>query len=134
MVSAWVEHIRDFARRKSMTYGCALSDPECRAEYHAKRPPKLNKKEKKEVAGMEAEDINILSIPVKKTRGRPKKYSTDEERKKAKTLKTVESNKRKRQEKKGMTGTGASASTSFKLGNQYIDQIMDYLREKHTQE
>jgi len=134
MVSAWVEHIRDFARRKSMTYGCALSDPDCRAEYHAKRPPKLNKKEKKEVAGMEAEDINILSIPVKKTRGRPKKYSTDEERKKAKTIKTVESNKRKRQEKKGMSGTGAGASTSFKLGNQYIDQIMNFLRENHTQE
>jgi hypothetical protein len=127
MVSAWVEHIRDFARRKSMTYGCALSDPECRAEYHAKRPPKLNKKEKKEVAGMEAEDINILSIPVKKTRGRPKKYSTDEERKKAKTVKTVESNKRKRQEKKGMTGGMLSNELKKTEVNRIINFIADYV-------
>ena len=130
MVSAWVEHIKNFARRKNMTYGCALSDPDCKAEYHAKRPPKLNKKEKKEVAGMEAEDINILSIPVKKTRGRPKKYSTDEERKKAKTVKTVESNKRKRQEKKGMTGGMLSNILKKNDVNKIINFITHYVNTK----
>jgi hypothetical protein len=118
-----------------MTYSCALSDPECKAEYHAKRPPKLNKKEKKEVAGMEAEDKNVLSIPVKKTRGRPKKYTTEEERKKAKTVKTVESNKRKRQEK--MAGTGGGASRFGSLNNNHIDMVMDFLKDPnrtHTQD
>lgn len=114
-MTAWTEHIKDFAKRKGMTYGCALSDPECKAEYHAKRPPKLNKKEKKEVAGMEAQDINVaqkeniqMTIEEKKKgRGRPKKYETDEERKKAKSAKTIESNKRKRAEKKAKATEGS---------------------------
>ena len=107
-MTAWTEHIKDFAKRKGITYGCALSDADCKAEYHAKRPPKLNKKEKKEVSGMEAQDTNVAQkdniqmviSEVKKGRGRPKKYETDEERKKAKSAKTIESNKRKRAEKK----------------------------------
>jgi hypothetical protein len=107
-MTAWTEHIKDFAKRKGMTYGCALSDPECSKEYKDKRPPKLNKKEKKEVSGMEAQDTNVAQkeniqmviSEAKKGRGRPKKYETDEERKKAKSAKTIESNKRKRAEKK----------------------------------
>jgi len=162
MPSKWIEHIKDFASRNNLSYGCALSDPRCKEEYHKNKPQKLTSKEKKEVAGMEAEestgDINrklykkeenkkrtvalksklnkalvkkqlvetmgmagedvnvqpkkrivkvkkITALPVPEPvtpskRGRPVKYSTEEERKKAKSMKTVESNRRKRLEKK----------------------------------
>lgn len=126
-MTAWTEHIKDFAKRKGITYGCALSDADCKAEYHAKRPPKLNKKEKKEVSGMEAEDINVakkdniqMVISEKKMRGRPKKYETDEERKKAKTTKTIESNKRKRAEKTGKgINVGYTTENQNGLGHIY---------------
>lgn len=49
MPSAWVEHIKDFAKRNNMTYGCALSDPKCSEEYRIKfpKPAKKGKKGKK---------------------------------------------------------------------------------------
>jgi len=49
MPSAWVEHIRDFAKRNNMTYACALSDPKCSQEYRIKnpKPAKKGKKGKK---------------------------------------------------------------------------------------
>ena len=121
MPNPWIEHIKEFARTHNTSYGCALTMPDCKASYHAKKPQKLSKKEKKEVAGMEAEDKNvakkdnnvsmtITELPKKK--GRPQKYATEEERKKAKTAKTIESNKRRAEEKKkakepkGRTPTG----------------------------
>jgi hypothetical protein len=100
MPSAWVEHIKEFAKRKGLTYGCALSDPECSAEYKAKKPPKTSKKAggAKSAGGAEKENIS-MTITEKKARGRPKKYATEEERKKAKSAKTIESNKRKKASK-----------------------------------
>jgi hypothetical protein len=43
MTNAWIEHIKQFAKRKGLTYGCSLSDPECKAEYYAKKSPKTSK-------------------------------------------------------------------------------------------
>lgn len=43
MTNAWIEHIKQFAKRKGLTYGCSLSDPQCKAEYYAKKSPKTSK-------------------------------------------------------------------------------------------
>jgi len=40
MPNAWVEHIREFAKRHIMSYGCALSNPECLRSYKKKKEPK----------------------------------------------------------------------------------------------
>ena len=37
-MSKWVEHIKDYAKRNNLTYGCALSDPKCSEEYRVKYP------------------------------------------------------------------------------------------------
>jgi len=37
MVNAWVQHIKQFAAKKKVPYGCALSDPACRASYKSKK-------------------------------------------------------------------------------------------------
>ena len=39
MANAWVEHIRKFARENNKSYGCALSDPACRASYKSSKKP-----------------------------------------------------------------------------------------------
>ena len=60
--NAWTDHIRDFAKRNNMTYMCALSNPECKAEYKSKKPQKAPKKGKaaeKEQMGMEDIDAPI---------------------------------------------------------------------------
>jgi hypothetical protein len=78
MPSAWIEHIKDFAKRKGITYGCALSDPKCSEEYKAKRPLKLNTEEQKENEQMGAQDTNVA-----------KKATISEEQKKYDIVKKI---------------------------------------------
>lgn len=35
MVNPWITHVRSFANQYGMTYGCALSDPRCKASYRS---------------------------------------------------------------------------------------------------
>lgn len=79
-MSAWIQHIREFAKSKNLTYGCALSDPDCSITYQAKKLSNLKKKESnsanktalnaklnnkfvqnqlKETLGMMKEDVNV---------------------------------------------------------------------------
>ena len=37
MVNAWIQHIKQFAAKKKVPYGCALSDHACRATYKSKK-------------------------------------------------------------------------------------------------
>jgi len=55
-MTAWTEHIKAFAKEHNISYGCALSNPDCSASYRNKRPQKLNKKETKEVENMGLEE------------------------------------------------------------------------------
>lgn len=150
MPTRWTEFVKEWASKNNLTYGCALSKPECSADYKKKYPKPLTKKQQKakdtfresvERGEMEDEDINrarkkpskeakeafkmtaedILSrqtinkkpkkvkpnirlvieedepepTPViEKKKGRKQKYTSEEERKKAKREQTLASNKR----------------------------------------
>ena len=41
MPNAWIEHIFDYADKKNITFGCALSNPNCFATYRKKKSKKL---------------------------------------------------------------------------------------------
>jgi hypothetical protein len=46
-MNKWVQHVKDFANRTGKTYGCAISDPECKASYAKASPkPKTSKPDK----------------------------------------------------------------------------------------
>ena len=32
-MNRWVAHVKEFSKRTGKTYGCAISDPECKASY-----------------------------------------------------------------------------------------------------
>lgn len=50
MPSRWVEFVKEFARKNNLSYGCALSKPECSAEYRKKYgTPKRKSKAKAKV-------------------------------------------------------------------------------------
>jgi len=104
MVSQWILHIKDYAQRHNLSYGCALSKPECSAEYREKYPKPLTKKQQKAKAEEEARARAEAEARAKaeeearsqiKTKGRKPKYATTEEKYKAK----LESNKLKRRER-----------------------------------
>ena len=58
MSNEWIEHVKKNARENNMTYGCAISDPRCKASYKPKHkivtksptdlPKKLTKEEREE--------------------------------------------------------------------------------------
>jgi hypothetical protein len=43
-MNPWVEHVKAFAKEHQLSYGCAISNPQCSASYKAKQPK--HKKEK----------------------------------------------------------------------------------------
>lgn len=82
MPTRWTEFVKDWASKKGLTYGCALSKPECSADYKKKYPKPPTKKQQKEQAKkdafreavergeMEDEDIN-------RARKKPKKEAKE---------------------------------------------------------
>ena len=95
-MSAWVKHIKEFAKSKGIAYGKALSDPECKSSYHANKGKGLEAEATpvKEEAKPEVKPETTEEVKPKR-KGRPPKYLTAEERAEAKKVKTVESNKRR---------------------------------------
>ena len=93
MPSKWIEHIKDYAKSNGMSYKDALKDPKCKSAYSSG----------KGLGGaMEAPKDNVemkITEVMTKRRGRPPKYFTEEDRKQAKSMKTMESNKRKKIDK-----------------------------------
>lgn len=33
MANTWIEWVKSYAKKKNLTYGCAMSDPECKKGY-----------------------------------------------------------------------------------------------------
>lgn len=48
-MNAWVTHVKQYAAANKVSYGCAMTMPECKAAYKKKEPKlKLKESEKKE--------------------------------------------------------------------------------------
>ena len=37
-MTAWTDHVKEWAKKNGTTYGCALSKPECSASYRGTKP------------------------------------------------------------------------------------------------
>lgn len=66
-MSRWTEWVKSWATKHNTTYGCALSQPDCSAEYRKKYGlrKKLSQKKERELMGLQ--DVNI-ALPKKKKR------------------------------------------------------------------
>jgi hypothetical protein len=88
-MSEWIQHIKNFAKEKGLTYGCALSDPECSITYQANKLSNIRKKasnsanktsmnaklnnkfvqnQLKETTGLMKEDVNVAEKKVARPR------------------------------------------------------------------
>jgi len=92
-MTAWTDHLKSFASTHGITYGAAMKSPECKSSYKARGTD----------APKTGNNIQMV-ISEQKTRGRPKKYATEEEAKKAKSASSVASNKRRKGELSGQGG------------------------------
>jgi hypothetical protein len=124
MPSKWIEHVKEYAKSKGITYRDALKNPECKSSYKSKGSGLSSSKEENVSLKIEEKPRNAgaLGSPVsfgsagvpqeKAKRCRPKKYATTEEAKKAKSLKTMESNKRKKSKKSAESETDSEKEES----------------------
>lgn len=53
MSNPWIQHVKSFASRHGIAYGCAISDPKCKVSYS---------NVKKEGFQMGAEDVNVKPV------------------------------------------------------------------------
>jgi len=67
MPNRWVEFVKKWASKNNLSYGCAISKPECKAAYKKEYPPKSQEffREAKERYGMGEEDYDIKEIKEK---------------------------------------------------------------------
>jgi len=84
-MTAWTEHIKEFAKTHGITYGVAMKSPECKSAYKKggetapapaptqDAPKKTRGRPKKVVAPAEGGENIKMVIAEKKPRGRPKK-------------------------------------------------------------
>lgn len=77
-MSRWTDWVRKWAKDHDTSYGCALTQEDCRAEYHKKygNRKKLPRKTERELMGMEDKDAGeeIYILPKKKPKKKkPKK-------------------------------------------------------------
>lgn len=82
MPNRWVEHVKSFAAKNNLSYGCALSKPECKETYRAKYgvSKKLTKKQNIEMMGAEDFDAPNMKLVVKeKKKRKPKELVIEEE-------------------------------------------------------
>jgi hypothetical protein len=77
----WVDHVKSFAAKNNLSYGCALSKPECKESYRAKYgvSKKLSKKQNIEMMGAEDFDAPNMKLVVKEKKRKPKNLVIEEE-------------------------------------------------------
>lgn len=80
MASAWIEHVKQWAKTHGKSYACAISDPACKKAYSGgkekpakepKSPLKGRVMKKKYLAGEEAKDAMLAFKSAKKARAKP---------------------------------------------------------------
>jgi len=128
--NAWTNFVKDWTTKHNTTYMLAIKDPAVSQAY--KESKKQNKKmiivdnfEKLKIDAMAMAEA--ISPPTeKKKAGRPSKYGSDVERKEAKRLKTLASNKKKREEisKKKREGT----LTEWEEAKLELDTVLNMVR------
>ena len=69
----WVEHVRKFATDNNLSYGCALSKPECKETYRAKYGVSKKLTKKQNIENMGTQDFDAPNMKLIKEKNKPKK-------------------------------------------------------------
>lgn len=55
MPNKWIEHVRAFAKKNNIAYGCAISNPDCKSSYNKVKSPQKVKSDNTEINNLEYE-------------------------------------------------------------------------------
>ena len=100
----WTNFVKDWAADNGTSYMEAIKDPTLSTAYKQRKKETKREAKTTQHQALKADAIalaeTITPFPVKKVRGRPAKYVTDEERKEAKRENTLLSTRKKREKDK----------------------------------
>ena len=100
----WTNFVKDWATKNGTSYMEAIKDPTLSTAYKQRKKDTKREAKTSQYQALKADAIalaeTITPFPVKKARGRPAKYVTDEERKEAKRENTLLSTRKKREKDK----------------------------------
>ena len=86
----WTSFVKDWAAENGTSYMEAIKDPSLSMAYKQRKRDSKREAKLSQYEALKADAIalaeQITPFPVKKPRGRPAKYATEEERKEAKRL------------------------------------------------
>lgn len=137
MPNKWVEHVKQWSAENNMTYGCAVSKPECREAYHKKNLTKKYEKEQqpKEMEQMGKEDINRTKKPEKEKGQQSKEIeqmskedinrAMKPEKPKKKQKITLDDGQKLRLENKKINGQAFLVTEKDKYGNRLVIENND---------
>jgi len=131
--NAWTNFVREWAKDKGLTYMVAIKDPAVSTAY--KEQKKTTRKSAKEDTfdKLKADAVALAEAidppPVKRKAGRPSKYASEEERKEAKRLKTLASNKKKREEAQKAKKEGTMTEEQEKKYRKDSDKKVEWTAE-----
>jgi len=52
MANAWVEFVRKYSKDHNISYGCAVSKPECKSQYHAGKKNAMAEKQQEKTPSL----------------------------------------------------------------------------------
>ena len=66
MSNPWITHVKEFAKRNNVSYGCAISMPECKNNYIQidKQPVVTNKEDRKDKPSSGVKYFIDLNYPI----------------------------------------------------------------------
>lgn len=129
----WTDFVRKWADDNKMTYLCAISTPECSAAYKSAKKDLKQQVKNTSFADLKEKAVALASVGLapKKPRGRPKKYETEAEAKKAKLEQTLVSNRRKQVE--GLDEEGKLLDLKRRRTDpdkvRYVEALLEQLRK-----
>ncbi len=100
----WTNFVKNWAAENGTSYMEAIKDPTLSTAYKQRKKETKREAKTTQHQALKADAIALAELitpfPEKKTRGRPAKYATDEERKEAKREKTILSTLKKKEKDK----------------------------------
>jgi hypothetical protein len=134
MTNPWVEHIKKYAKDNNISYGCALSTPECKNTYrkHSSKP-----KQKKEckTCKMNKEPHKMYKEPIgpKKPKKNKPKYVLEYDKRIGKTIDIVDNGGKRDEMRRLMKSFMNSSKKDMKALKWYDENVYNSTKSEPIQ-
>ena len=141
MANSWIEHIRKYAKDNNLSYGCALSSPDCKNTYN--KP--LSKSKKKtdcksdcttcKTCNLNKEPHKMYDIPIgsQKPKKVKPKYVLEFDKKSSRTVDIIENDGNRNEKRRLMKSFMNSSKKDMKALKWYDENVYNTTKTESIQ-